>query len=103
MAHAVPTVTSLIQPVERWHIIERLQKELAKETKTSVEAVKLVTEHTGNNIFLAAQRAQIRCPGEGDWLGTAMACNAASNKTARRLIEDHARHLWNAWVATLPV
>lgn len=102
MAHPLTTPPSYMQPVEAWHIVLDLQKKLAKETKTTVEAVKLITEHKGNCIFEAAKRAHEKLPHEGNWLDMAMACNAAPNKHARRLIEDHARTLWNSWIASLP-
>jgi len=89
------------QPLEKCHIVARLQKDLARGTNTDVAAVKLVTEYHGKAVFESAQRAHLKCPGDGDWLGTALACNAAQNKEARRLIENHARILWNAWITTL--
>lgn len=90
---------SLLQPVEEAPTVARLQKALAKETNTTVVAVEEVTHWHGKRIFEAAQRAHLKChPGEEDWLGMALACNAAPNKTARRLIENHARHLWNDWI-----
>lgn len=69
---------------------------LAKETATTAKAVHFVTDHCANNIAAAAWRAEGRCPGEGDWLGTAMACNAAGNPHARAIIEHKARIAYEA-------
>ena len=69
---------------------------LAKDTGATLEGVEMVTDHMAKSIADAAIRAESRCPGEGDWLGTAMACNAAPNKHARAIIEHKAALLYAA-------
>ena len=76
--------------------LDRHIKSLAKETKTTPEAVMLITTHKAELLVAAARRAETKCPGEGDWLGMALACNAAGNPHARKIIEHTAHTLWKA-------
>lgn len=74
----------------------RHKRSLARATSTTIEAVEAVTDHMAQRLVEAAERATKRCPDEHDWLEVAMACNAASNKHARAIIEHKARALWAA-------
>lgn len=77
---------------------------LARETQVTPAAVETVTDHFAANLCASAVRAETKCPGEGDWLGTVLACNAAANKHARAIVEHKTTLLFNAWKArTAPV